>query len=142
MGTPSEEIDELLPEIMRRLHGDRPVPAGLRALTLPQARTLRTVAFRPHCTMGELARELHVTLGAATGLVDRLVQQGLVARLPDVRDRRVVRLELTESGRRAHLGVVRHVRRRLARALARLTPDQQAHLTAALRLLREALEEP
>ncbi len=49
-----------------------------------QLRALRFVTDQSGCTMGQLARALGVTLGAATGLVDRLLQQDLVtaSRIP------------------------------------------------------------
>jgi DNA-binding MarR family transcriptional regulator len=135
------EIAELLPEIMRRLGGGRSVPAGMREVTLPQARALRAIASSEACTMGELAGSLRVTMGAATGLVDRLVQQGLVQREPDPSDRRVVRVRLTPAGQRAHTALVRGVRRRLSAALEKLSPEQRAQVAAALAMLRDALGE-
>jgi DNA-binding MarR family transcriptional regulator len=135
------EITELLPEVMRRLFGGRSIPAGLRELTIPQARALRLVATREGLTMGELARELHITLGAATGLVDRVIQHGLVRREDDPRDKRVVRLRLTESGRRSHAAATREVRSRAAAALGKLSGEQRAKVVEALAMLREALSE-
>jgi DNA-binding MarR family transcriptional regulator len=135
------EIAELLPEVMRRLGGGRSVPAGMREVTLPQARALRAIASSEACTMGELAGSLRVTMGAATGLVDRLVQQGLVQREPDPNDRRIVRVRLTAAGRRAHAALVRGVRRRLSAALEKLSPEQRAQVAAALAMLRDALGE-
>jgi DNA-binding MarR family transcriptional regulator len=46
-----------------------------------------------------LARDLDVTPGNVTGIVDRMVEQGLVSRKPDPEDRRVVWLAATEKGR-------------------------------------------
>ena len=133
------EVADLLPEIMRRLMGGRPAPTALRALTLPQFGALKTITFRPSCTMGELAKALGVTLGAATGLVDRLIQQGLVERVSDPEDRRLVRVRLTAKGRRTHASAARKARRRMGAALAALSLAQQAQIAAALALLREAL---
>ncbi len=138
--TRTEDIDELLPEIIRRLRGRQPMPRGLRTLTVPQLRALAMIAFHTHCTMSGLAKGLHITLGAATGLVDRLIQQRLVTRASDPQDRRVVRLELTPAGRRAHLAAVRQARQRVEEALARLTPAQREQVREGLRLLRDALE--
>jgi DNA-binding MarR family transcriptional regulator len=135
------QIAELLPEVMRRLAGGRSVPTGMREVTIPQARALRAVASSEACTMGELAGSLHVTMGAATGLVDRLVQQGLVQREPDANDRRIVRVRLTAAGRRAHAAVVRGARRRLSAALEKLSPEQRGQIAAALVVLRDALGE-
>jgi DNA-binding MarR family transcriptional regulator len=137
----ASEIAELLPAIMRGLHGDRPVPTGLRDLTLVQMRALGTIGEADPCTMGQLAGALHISLGAATGLVDRLIAHGLVQREADPRDRRVVRLRVTEGGRRAHAVRRREVRRRLARALEAMPPEQRQQLVESLTRLRDALGE-
>lgn len=49
-------------------------------------------------TAGELARELDMTTGATTRLIDGLETQGLLARDRGCADRRVVLLKLTETG--------------------------------------------
>lgn len=46
---------------------------------------------------GELARELAITTGATTRLIDGLEQRGLIARERDNSDRRVVTLVVTEA---------------------------------------------
>ena len=51
-------------------------------------------------TFVELSRLLLVTSGNLTGIVDRLEQQQLVERRPDAKDRRVIRVALTDKGRR------------------------------------------
>src|ERR1700752_63634 len=45
---------------------------------------------------GELARELHLTTGAITTVIDRLERAGLARRVPDPGDRRRVLVEATE----------------------------------------------
>lgn len=50
--------------------------------------------------MRELSQRLMVTGGNVTGLTDKLVQEGLVERREDPRDRRVYTVRLTESGKR------------------------------------------
>ncbi len=135
------EVAQLLPEIMQRLAGKQSPPAGIRELTIAQARALRAIARTDTSTMGELAGGLHITLGAATGLVDRLIQHGLVERGADPQDRRVVRVRLTSLGRRTHASVVRETRRRLGLALSRLSSEQQAAVVEGLAILRDALSE-
>ncbi|WP_300552469.1 MarR family transcriptional regulator [Maricaulis sp.] len=51
-------------------------------------------------TMGALSRRLLVSNGNVTGLISRLVEDGLVTRNPDPQDRRVMVIELTAQGRR------------------------------------------
>lgn len=51
-------------------------------------------------TMGELAEELALTSGGATRLVDRLAEEGLVARRACPDDRRVQFVSLTPAGQK------------------------------------------
>jgi DNA-binding MarR family transcriptional regulator len=51
-------------------------------------------------TAGSLARELHLTTGAITGLVDRLARAGYARRAPDPSDRRRVLVSATARERR------------------------------------------
>lgn len=60
--------------------------------------TLKLVGEGVVRTPGELARELGYTSGAATRLIDSLEAPGLLGRVRDDVDRRVVRLTLTEDG--------------------------------------------
>ncbi len=71
-------------------------------LTLPQFDVLAELARADArgFTFVELSRLLLVTSGNLTGIVDRLEQQRLVARRPDGKDRRVIRVALTDKGRR------------------------------------------
>jgi DNA-binding MarR family transcriptional regulator len=52
-------------------------------------------------TMSELSRRLMVTNGNLTGLVDRLVREGLVARVVSPPDRRTQMISLTRAGKHA-----------------------------------------
>jgi DNA-binding MarR family transcriptional regulator len=71
-------------------------------LTLPQFEVLAELARADAggFTFVELSRLLLVTSGNLTGIVDRLEDQRLVARQPDAKDRRVIRVALTDKGRR------------------------------------------
>jgi len=50
-------------------------------------------------TMGDLSRILGVPFSTATRTVDWLVSNGYIQRLADPEDRRIVRVELTETGK-------------------------------------------
>lgn len=49
-------------------------------------------------TAGDLAAQTHVTSGTMTSRVDGLARRGLVTRVPDSDDGRLVRVELTDEG--------------------------------------------
>lgn len=78
------------------------VDARVRAehgVPLTQVMALRTVATTEACSVGELVDTLHITIGGASKVVDRLVAAGLVSRTANQRDRRSPILEPTASGR-------------------------------------------
>jgi DNA-binding MarR family transcriptional regulator len=55
---------------------------------------------RESVTVGELAERLHLRHHSAVGLVDRLVAEKLVVRLPSAEDRRRVLIQLTLHGQK------------------------------------------
>ena len=68
-------------------------------LTLPQILALRTIQEGAGQIMvKELADQLGVGSQSLTGLLDRLELQGLARRIHDLKDRRALRLELTDAG--------------------------------------------
>ena len=70
--------------------------------TLPRFDLLAQLDRAPGgLTMGDLSRRLMVTNGNVTGLIDRLVAEGLVERRPAAGDRRAQLVRLTSDGKRA-----------------------------------------
>jgi len=105
-------------------------------LTLPRF-DLMAQLDRAHkgMTLGELSQRMMVTNGNVTGLVERLVEQGLVNRRPSPEDRRAQIVSLTAEGRRLF--------RAMARANEEWIGDMFADLSnsdieALLRLLAKA----
>ena len=70
-------------------------------ITLPRFDLLAQLDRAPNgMTLGELSQRMMVSNGNITGLVDRLVEQGLIRRKPAPNDRRVQIVSLTPEGRR------------------------------------------
>lgn len=67
-------------------------------LTSQQGQLLCVLMAKPY-GMGELGAVLGLAKSSLTGLVDRSERNGLVRRVPDPRDTRAVRVELTPQGR-------------------------------------------
>jgi len=67
-------------------------------LTMPQLKALFVVAVSKGVTMTQLARTVGMTLSTATGVADRLIEQGLIRREHHPDDRRLVLLHATEAG--------------------------------------------
>jgi DNA-binding MarR family transcriptional regulator len=101
-------------------------------LSLTAAATLATLERSGPSRLTSLAVKEGVSQPAMTQLIARLQESGFVHRDADPADGRVVQIRLTEEGR-AMLARRRAVRaQRLAEILARLSPEEQAALGAAL----------
>lgn len=101
-------------------------------LSLTAAATLATLERSGPCRLTALAVNEGVTQPAMTQLVDRLQGMSLLDRTADPADGRVVQVSITGEGR-AWLARRRAVRAgRVAELLVRLSPGEQALLTAAL----------
>ncbi len=68
-------------------------------LSIPQFDLLSTLTEREGLSQQELAERLYVTKGNVSGLLDRMVEAGLVERRPIPGDRRSNALYLTDKGR-------------------------------------------
>jgi DNA-binding MarR family transcriptional regulator len=70
-------------------------------VTLPRFDLMAQLYRAPKAmTLGELSQRMMVSNGNVTGLVDRLVEQGLISRRPSPKDRRAQFVSLTAEGRR------------------------------------------
>ncbi|WP_030759079.1 MarR family winged helix-turn-helix transcriptional regulator [Streptomyces sp. NRRL F-2664] len=141
----ASDTDRLLAEqllrLTRRLHRIQKrhmVPLGI---TPAQSRLLRLVSHyegEQPPRMADLAARLEVVPRAVTTLVDGLEAAGCVRRVPDPANRRVIRIELTDSGR-ATLRRLRNARTDAAEEiLAPLTADQREVLGGLLNALSDA----
>ncbi|HEY5639200.1 MAG TPA: MarR family transcriptional regulator [Dehalococcoidia bacterium] len=113
--------------------------AGL-GLTMTQVRVLYTLQIEDRLTAGELAERLNVRPSTVTRIVDRLVQNKLVARDVDESDRRLVRHRLTKKGASVFRELQSMGRERLARVFDQLDDGQVKRVVEALRDLNEAVE--
>ena len=89
--------------------------------------------------MKDLAERLQITPPSITALTRRLVQTGMVERLPHPEDSRVTLLALTEAGRELHRQLHTAHLERIGRLLAGLTPaEQEQFLDLFERAIRHA----
>jgi len=108
-------------------------------LTMPQMRTMALLAQGPR-RMSELAEALSIGLSSATSMIDRLVNKGLVERVADSHDRRLVLCQLTRRGRDEMERVWRIERQRI-RALAHsLTEEELETVLHSMEILAAALQ--
>jgi DNA-binding MarR family transcriptional regulator len=130
-------IARLIPNIMRGIQLDLFVRRGVT-----QTQFLVLVATRAfgRCTMGQLARSLHVTMPTISGIVSRLVDSGHLRRAPQAEDRRQVVVELTPKGQAFFQAFERIVRQRWEEVLRSLEPDELTAFHHVVTKLHERLQ--
>ncbi len=113
--------------------------ARQHGLSVGQLLVLRQVQFRGPCTVSDIAQRMGVTNAAASQLLDRLVEHGLIERQANPHDRRSRSIVLTPAGRRLLDEASRHQQAWLAQLITDLSPDEQALMHEALRILHARL---
>ena len=73
--------------------------------------------------LGELSKRMMVTNGNLTGLVERLVQEGLVSRETDAHDRRAFIVRLSKAGKAKFAGYARENERLVLSLFADMAPE-------------------
>ncbi|MGO2660755.1 MarR family winged helix-turn-helix transcriptional regulator [Mycetocola reblochoni] len=129
--TMPERGDELIAEIIaeRKRVQEMLIPSIVGPLltvplTMGQLKALAIiVATSPEMSVQNLATDLHVSLATTSGIVERLVQHGMVERHEDAVDHRVRRLGATAAGRALVLELAATTRELTRETLAALDPD-------------------
>lgn len=107
--------------------------------TLPRFDVLAILARNENgLTMSELSRQLMVSNGNVTGLVDRMAEEGLVARMPHPGDRRSSYVALSKKGRDRFASMADHHAGWIGELFAGLSDADAADLSRLLGTLKES----
>lgn len=107
-------------------------------MSTPQLKALLLISKEDRMRMRELARRLGGSFSNATVLVDRLVDRGLVERMAEPEDRRVVLVRASEKGRDVLEGLVTSWRTLSPELLQELSSEDLAALSQGLTALLDA----
>jgi DNA-binding MarR family transcriptional regulator len=111
-------------------------------VNLLQLRILAVVSSRPGIGVRDLAGATGLHVSRASRACERMVEDGLLCREEDPRDRRGVRLSVTAEGR-SLVNQVASARRRAVRpALQRMTAEQRNALVEALTAFAGSADQP
>lgn len=110
-------------------------------LTIPQYVALKCIKQSTQgCSMSELAESSHQVSATMTGIIDRLLDHGLVVRERDPNDRRTLRVGLTPAGKELLERVQQRKRAWMLRFLETLTPDERKLMIEMARRYLSVLE--
>lgn len=136
----AERVNILLGQVMRRLFWGTGKTLKTPDLTTGQLRVLRILGHYENCTMKDLAKMANVSMPTATGLVDRMVEDGLAVRADDPNDRRVVRVKLTRKAKNIRRKWQQRRREKIDRLLTRLGAKDRSRFVEAVETIHEILE--
>ncbi len=126
---------------MRRSMSDFARFAREAGLSMQQFSALYVLRGSESRGVSSLGENFGVTSAAASQMIERLVQQGLLERCEDPHDRRVRQVALTRKGEDL-VERTAQARRTWVEGLAHvLSPEEQKQIAAALHRLAEAAEE-
>jgi len=91
-------------------------------------------------TMGELSKNAQVAMPSMTEMIDKLVRHGMAKRSRDENDRRVVKVSLTEKGKRLRKAFMQKRFNDLKATFGTLSPAELDELISSLRKARLILE--
>ncbi|MEI6127088.1 MAG: MarR family transcriptional regulator [Pseudomonadota bacterium] len=108
--------------------------------SLSQMKALAAFHEDRQYTMGELSKNALVKMPSMTEMVDRLEADGIMQRVRDTTDRRVVKVSLTEKGKKIHDKMVGMRREELSNMFGQLSALDQNELILALRKVSTVLK--
>jgi DNA-binding MarR family transcriptional regulator len=88
----------------------------------------------------QIARHIMVKSSTVTGIIDRLEQKGLVNRSRKSRDRRVITVELTGSGRTLAENAPPPIQQKVLEGLERLPQSEMEKIVLGLNMLTRMLD--
>ena len=110
-------------------------------LSMPQFSVMMQLHYRGACGMSKISEGYDITPAAASQLVDKLVQSGLIQRVEDPNDRRAKLLSLTDKGREFIQRGIEERYRWVDELVGKLTAEERIQISNALDIMTRAAQE-
>ncbi|MCL2352515.1 MAG: MarR family transcriptional regulator [Firmicutes bacterium] len=109
-------------------------------LTMTEMHTITAIGLKGQKTMGQVARELSVTVGTLTVAVKSLVNKSYASRFHVEEDRRLVKVILTKKGRLAYRAHERFHSDMVRYMVSDLSEEEERVLAVSISRLNEYLQ--
>lgn len=137
-----EQVHSFLLDIFNRINKieERALTAGLDFdISITEIHIIDIIGSAGQLRMSAIARASGVTLATITVACERLERRGLITRVRDESDRRVVLVSLTPRGQAAYQYHAQFHHDLIDSALAELTGEEQEQLASALNKIEQFL---
>lgn len=132
--SPEADIHECLTQLMENLRMYEQVDhTTMKGLTIQELHTIALISRLGRPRMSELAKRGHITRGAASIMIRKLVRKGYVKRKRDDKDLRVVKVGLTARGEAVAKDHETYHHQLNAKVMAVMTDAEKRHMASVLR---------
>ncbi|MEA3560196.1 MAG: MarR family transcriptional regulator [Candidatus Omnitrophota bacterium] len=135
-----KEMAKLMPKLMRQFLKKGPSALARGNISMPHVFILGMLNERGSCNMSEIAGELSITTSAVTGLVDRMLNLGLLERIRGEKDRRIVRVKATKKGNDTINRIISQRREMMMKVFSQIDKQDREKYLEILRKIYLALE--
>lgn len=90
--------------------------------------------------MSEIAKHFSLTLPAATSLVNKLVKMKFAQRMEDKKDRRLVKILLTQNGEKSLIKAVEERKKRIGLIVSSLSDNDKNELLRITKIIISTIE--
>jgi DNA-binding MarR family transcriptional regulator len=137
-----QSLNEVFTGVMRQIFLN-PVSSdpAHNDMTWAQKKILFLIESHGPQKMSDIARQINVTMSGATAVVDKMVRAALVTRESDPDDRRVIRIALSDAGRKMMAECASTQVRCLEQILGKLSDAKRAELLESFERIHALLTE-
>lgn len=128
-------LEDLLLALRRKIVECMRADTLVGGLTVAQSEALRIIGSSETVTMKEIASSLKITPPSVTSMIEDMEKKGLVERIPDTNDRRVVCAQLTTKAKRSYREITARKKAIIDRMLLKLTPSDKRSLERIISII-------
>ena len=130
-------LDNLLPVLVKHFQvPDLHKLLGIK-ITFQQYLTLNILIKKGKCMVSDLSKNLGVALSTMTELVNRLAKKQFVKKIKDLKDHRIVWINLTERGAKIIQEINRKKQKYILNVLEKLTERERKLLIDILEIISQ-----
>lgn len=136
----NSQIVEVIFKMMRGMKDSFSFASKTSHLTMLQFEALHYIKKSGEVQMSDIADCFSITMPSSTALMDKLIEMNYVSRKNDTKDRRIVRISLTEQGKKLFDEAVKQRAGKISKNLSYLSKEDKEELLRILSVVVEKLE--
>lgn len=135
----AKQLLSIIPDMLREFTKRQKNELTRGIISLPQLTILEYLQRKNNCIMSDIAELISVSMGAATGLADRMIKNGLLKRSRSGEDRRIVKITITSKGGRVAKSVMQHRTKMIKRMFGKISASERKKYLKILEKVHKGL---